>query len=70
MPIYEFRCATCDKTFEKLSSMSETSAPCPSCGADCAKAISIPSPGQVASGPSASGPPPCAETCGKTSGFG
>jgi len=70
MPIYEFRCTTCDKTFEKLSSMSESSAPCPTCGADCHKAISIPSPGQVSSGPSASGPPPCAATCGKASGFG
>jgi putative FmdB family regulatory protein len=70
MPIYEFCCTSCGKTTEKLSSMSETSTPCPDCGADCRKAISIPSPGQVSSGPAASGPPPCAATCGKTSGFG
>lgn len=70
MPIYEFHCASCAKTFEKLSSMSETCAPCPSCEADCAKTISVPAPGQVSSGPSTAGPPPCAATCGKTSGFG
>jgi len=68
MPIYEFRCPACDRTFEKLCRMSETEQPCPDCGQPVPKMISVPSPGQVSSG--AAAPPPCAATCGKTSGFG
>ena len=70
MPIYEYHCNSCDQTFEKLSKMSDSAQPCPDCGKPAAKAISIPSPGQVSSGAAASGPPPCAATCGKTAGFG
>lgn len=68
MPIYEYHCANCNKTFEKLSKMSDSEQPCPDCGQPAAKAISVPSPGQVVGG--ATAPPPCAASCGKTSGFG
>jgi putative FmdB family regulatory protein len=70
MPIYEYHCTGCDKTFEKISKTSDSTLPCPNCGQLAAKAISIPSPGHIASGSAASGPPPCAASCGKTSGFG
>jgi putative FmdB family regulatory protein len=40
MPIYEYRCATCDERYEELVSASATSAPpCPSCGAGGAKRL-------------------------------
>jgi putative FmdB family regulatory protein len=34
MPLYEYRCADCGATFEKLRGMSEKDAPldCPTCG--------------------------------------
>jgi len=67
MPIYEFLCSACQHRFEKISSMGDTSSPCPLCGAAAGKAISVPARGQVASGVT---PPPCAASCGKTSGFG
>lgn len=35
MPIYEYRCTSCDEEFEELVSASaDTSPPCPSCGAE------------------------------------
>ncbi|ORJ63312.1 zinc ribbon domain-containing protein [Geothermobacter hydrogeniphilus] len=67
MPIYEFHCAACDRTFEKLSHSDVTEHPCPDCGATAAKAISIPAKGQI--GVTATGAPPCAAGCGKSSGF-
>jgi len=67
MPIYEFICKSCQHRFEKLSRMTESTQSCPLCGGSAEKAISVPAPGQVSS---ASTPPPCAASCGKTSGFG
>jgi putative FmdB family regulatory protein len=68
MPIYEYHCSACQKTFEKLSRMTETEQPCPTCGQISTKAISLPAKGQMAT--ASGGPPPCAATCGKNSGFG
>jgi putative FmdB family regulatory protein len=35
MPIYEYRCTSCDEEFEELVSASaDASPPCPSCGAE------------------------------------
>jgi putative FmdB family regulatory protein len=40
MPIYEYRCASCDDRFEELVSASATSAPpCPNCGASGAERL-------------------------------
>jgi putative FmdB family regulatory protein len=66
MPIYEFHCAACNETFEKLSRMSQTEQPCPRCGAPSAKAISVPARGKMGA---AAGAPACAASCGKASGF-
>lgn len=41
MPLFEYRCETCDKTFEKLLKKQETEAPCPYCGQSSQKAVSI-----------------------------
>lgn len=32
MPIYEFKCKSCDTRFEKLCSLGETGVTCPQCG--------------------------------------
>lgn len=36
MPIYEYKCKSCEKTFEALRRMSQgdTPAPCPTCGGE------------------------------------
>ena len=41
MPLYEYRCCKCGKTFEKLQARPETSAPCPDCGRPSEKAVSV-----------------------------
>jgi len=33
MPIYEYRCASCDQRFEELVAASAAAPPCPGCGA-------------------------------------
>ena len=44
MPLYDFYCPQCDKTFEELASPGETP-PCPHCGAAQAEQrVSAPSP--------------------------
>lgn len=42
MPVYEYRCADCTRTFEKLVAMSANGAPaeCPACGAQADKQLS------------------------------
>ncbi len=41
MPIYEYRCEPCDKTFEKIRRMSdETPVSCPDCGDEAKKQLS------------------------------
>ncbi len=43
MPIYEYRCAPCDQTFETLVRTPNDVARCPSCGGiDLAKQFSVP----------------------------
>ena len=41
MPIYEYRCDPCEKTFEKIRRMSDESpVPCPDCGDEAKKQLS------------------------------
>jgi putative FmdB family regulatory protein len=42
MPLYEYRCTTCDSKFEKLLSMSaaDRGVNCPDCGADARRLVS------------------------------
>lgn len=43
MPVYEYVCTTCKFRFEKLRPMSEmdNEAPCPDCGDDSSRALSV-----------------------------
>ena len=41
MPLFEYHCESCDKTFEKLMKKLETEAPCPNCGKPSQKAVSL-----------------------------
>ena len=43
MPLYEYVCTTCRNRFEKLGSMnaSTEAVPCPDCGSQAARAISV-----------------------------
>ncbi|MCX5198029.1 zinc ribbon domain-containing protein [Streptomyces sp. NBC_00249] len=61
MPRYEYRCRTCDDTFELSRPMAESSAPadCPSGHADTVKLLSA-----VAVGGSSSAPAPAARAMG------
>jgi putative FmdB family regulatory protein len=34
MPIYEYRCATCDERFEELARNPDVAVPCPACGGE------------------------------------
>jgi putative FmdB family regulatory protein len=45
MPIFEFHCQSCDKTFEKLLKSAVKQAPCPSCGRQAQRVVSTPSVG-------------------------
>ena len=48
MPIYEYRCAPCDHTFETLVRSSGDVPRCPSCGnVDLAKQFSVPAAAQT-----------------------
>jgi putative FmdB family regulatory protein len=48
MPLFDFYCAKCDKTFELLIKASSTPS-CPECGGEVAKQVSCPvAPGQSA----------------------
>lgn len=48
MPLYDFHCSTCDKTFELLTKASSTPV-CPECGSSMEKQVSCPTaPGQSA----------------------
>ncbi|MCX4525686.1 MULTISPECIES: zinc ribbon domain-containing protein [unclassified Streptomyces] len=61
MPRYEFRCRTCDDTFEVSRPMAESSAPadCPAGHADTVKLLSA-----VAVGGTSSAPAPSGGCCG------
>lgn len=41
MPLYEYHCSACNKTFEKLLRQQEAEAPCPACGAKAPKTVSV-----------------------------
>ena len=57
MPIYEYRCAPCDHTFETLVRSSGDTARCPECGGiDLAKQFSVPAAAQTARGSAGSLP--------------
>lgn len=48
MPLYDFKCSKCDKTFELLVKISSTPS-CPECGGEIEKLVSRPSaPGKTA----------------------
>ncbi|MEV6728536.1 MULTISPECIES: zinc ribbon domain-containing protein [unclassified Streptomyces] len=57
MPRYEFRCRTCDDTFELSRPMAESSAPadCPAGHADTVKLLSAVAVGGTSSAPAPSG---------------
>jgi putative FmdB family regulatory protein len=51
MPLYEYRCEPCDRTFETLIRNSGDQAHCPECGSiDVNKLLSVPSAAQTAGG--------------------
>jgi len=62
MPLYEYRCQTCEETFEKLQRQPEQEAPCPHCGEPAKRIVSL------FSGSTESGGDGCASPAG--SGFG
>ncbi|MCK4507204.1 MAG: zinc ribbon domain-containing protein [Desulfuromonadales bacterium] len=41
MPLFEYHCESCDKTFEKLSKQQEETTPCPDCGQEAFRAVSV-----------------------------
>ncbi|ANZ38150.1 FmdB family transcriptional regulator [Lentzea guizhouensis] len=65
MPTYEFRCRTCDDTFELKRPMSESSAPasCPDGHADTVKLLSMAGIGGTAAQPSGGGGGCCGGGC-------
>lgn len=50
MPLYEFYCSECDKKVEELCSSSLKSLPCPSCGKNAVKVLSLFRAGRSSSG--------------------
>ncbi len=60
MPIYEYRCAPCDHTFETLIRSSSDVARCPECGnTELAKQFSVPAAAQTGSGSQRGSLPVC-----------
>ncbi len=41
MPLFEYHCEPCNKTFEKLLKKQEPEAPCPACSQPAQKAVSL-----------------------------
>lgn len=41
MPLFEFHCPKCDRTFEKLLRKAQTDHPCPACGQPAPRAVSV-----------------------------
>jgi putative FmdB family regulatory protein len=73
VPLYDYRCRTCDATFEVRRSMSESDAParCPSGHADTVKRLPVVAlGGRATAGPGAAAPAPamgggcCGGACG------
>jgi len=42
MPIYEFNCPACGKSFEKLCRSSQQQSSCPACGKQAQRILSVP----------------------------
>lgn len=42
MPIFEYHCLACDKTFEKLLKAPADDMPCPVCGQAAGRTVSVP----------------------------
>ncbi|WP_329789359.1 zinc ribbon domain-containing protein [Lentzea sp. DG1S-22] len=65
MPTYEFRCRTCDDTFELQRPMSESSSPasCPDGHADTVKLLSMAGIGGTRQAPAGSGGGCCGGGC-------
>ena len=42
MPLYDYRCQSCDKTVELLVRSPEASPPCPTCGDEMVRLVSAP----------------------------
>jgi putative FmdB family regulatory protein len=55
MPIYEYACASCGRTFEKIQRIPEEGFPCPSCGAQAVRTVSLTSAGSSPGGATAAG---------------
>jgi putative FmdB family regulatory protein len=55
MPLYEYYCESCDKTFEKIFKQQEDKTPCPDCGQEAFKAVSAFSSSSTCAAPSGSG---------------
>jgi len=41
MPIFEYRCRACGKTFEKIQRQPAEEIPCPSCGQPATRSVSV-----------------------------
>ena len=52
MPLFEYHCEACGKTFEKLLKQQGPEAPCPYCGQSSQKTVSV----FAATGPSCAAP--------------
>ncbi|MBT3380773.1 MAG: zinc ribbon domain-containing protein [Lentisphaerae bacterium] len=66
MPIYEYKCASCEAVFEHLHrTLSETAPPCPECGTEKPKKLfsSFAAVSAAPKSPCESGPCPAAGAC-------
>ncbi|MFM7535681.1 MAG: FmdB family zinc ribbon protein [Acidimicrobiales bacterium] len=71
MPLYEYRCRTCDTPFELRRSMGESNAPapCPNGHVDSVRLLSVfASVGASTGGPAAPAPAPSGGGCGAACG--
>lgn len=41
MPLFEYHCESCNKTFEKLCKKQQEKSFCPDCGQEATKAVSV-----------------------------
>ncbi len=55
MPLYEYHCESCDKTFEKICKQQKDTAACPDCGQEAFKTVSVFASGSSCAAPNGSG---------------
>lgn len=55
MPLFEYHCESCNKTFEQLTQSQEATTPCPDCGQEAPKVVSALAAKASCSVPSGSG---------------